>query len=235
MHVKTTLSYLAGAMDSDGSFSIRRRKRKGNQFPLYFERVSLKQVTPQIPTLLRDTFGGTIWQQKPSAKDGRPLWTWECVGPQAADACRALLPFLRVKPGRAALLMELRRTFDEQFQRHSYWYAKEHPRWRREPLLTSAEVGALLGYKTPHFANYACYRGTLLGLPATKSIRGKPQSRFAAGLVHILKDRPRRGSSVPRQVFEWRQQLWEELRELNKCGVNGTPTYHRSGCYAPKF
>lgn len=233
--MNTTLSYLAGAMDSDGSFSIRRRKRKGNQFPLYFERVSLKQVTPQIPELLKETFGGTLWLQSPSATDGRPLWTWECVGPPASSVCRSLVRFLRVKPGRADLLLELRKTFDAKFQTHAYWFAKENPGWRRGPLLTSAEVGSELGYKTPHFANYAVYKGTLLGLPATTSTRGKPQPRFAAGLVQILKDRPRRGSSVPHQVFEWRHRLWEQLRELNKCGKSGTPTYHRTGPYEPHF
>lgn len=106
-------AYLAGAIDSDGSIGIRRstyavRVTGDSRQATYSERVCLKQVTPQIPELLKSTFGGSLLLQKPSTTRGRPLYYWEATNKVAADALAAMLPFLRVKRAQAENALALR-------------------------------------------------------------------------------------------------------------------------------
>lgn len=108
------LAYLAGAIDSDGCISVKRstyamRVRGDAGAAVYSERVMLKQVTPQIPTLLKETFGGSFRiDKKPSAKRGRDLYSWQVTDRQAAECLRALLPFLRIKREQALNCLALR-------------------------------------------------------------------------------------------------------------------------------
>ena len=65
MSKAATLAYLAGAMDSDGCISVKRstyamRVRGDAGTPVFSERVIFKQVTPEIPTLLKELFGGSL-------------------------------------------------------------------------------------------------------------------------------------------------------------------------------
>ncbi len=108
----TVYAYLAGAMDSDGSIGIRRstygaRHGDGRQ-ATYSERICLKQVTEEIPNLLRDTFGGSLMLQGPSVTRGRPLYYWEATNKVASEALLAMLPFLRVKRAQAENCLLLR-------------------------------------------------------------------------------------------------------------------------------
>lgn len=106
-------AYLAGAIDSDGSIGIRRstyavRVSGDSRQPTYSERVCLKQVTPEIPQLLKATFGGSLMVQRPSTTKGRPLHYWEATNAVAADALDALLPYLRIKRAQAENCLALR-------------------------------------------------------------------------------------------------------------------------------
>lgn len=98
---REVFAYLAGAIDSDGTIGIRRRGR------IYQERICLKQVTPQVPELLKATFGGSLMLQAPSVTKGRPLWYWEVNNAAAANVARLLEPFLQIKVEQARLLMWL--------------------------------------------------------------------------------------------------------------------------------
>lgn len=111
-------AYLAGAMDSDGTIGIRRstyaaRVRGDARQPVYSERLCLKQVTPQIPMLLRETFGGSLLLQRPSTLRGRPLHYWEATNKVAAVALGSLLPYLRIKRQQAEICLLLRASKDQ--------------------------------------------------------------------------------------------------------------------------
>lgn len=110
-------AYLAGAIDADGSFTVRVDKtevRNGRRrSPAYHEMISLKQVTPEVPHLLHETFGGSLYLQGPSVTKGRPLWTWHVSSAKASRAIVLLLPHLRIKTRQAKLLLELRMTKDD--------------------------------------------------------------------------------------------------------------------------
>jgi hypothetical protein len=108
---RETLSYCAGLLDADGYFSIMCNQsgqlKFGRANPQWFECIGLKQVTEAGPRLLQETFGGSIYREKPSAANGKPLFTWR-VGSRAAFECaRRLLPFLRIKKQQARLLVRL--------------------------------------------------------------------------------------------------------------------------------
>ena len=111
------LAYLAGAIDSDGTIGIKRstygvRVLKNSKQPTYSERIALRQVTPQIPKMLKRAFGGSLYLMRPSAKNGRPLWAWQVSDVKALAAARALLPHLRVKRSQAINLIGLRKVKD---------------------------------------------------------------------------------------------------------------------------
>lgn len=113
-------AYLAGAMDSDGSIGIRRstyaiRVTGDSANPTFSERICLKQVTPQIPELLKETFGGSLLVQRPSAAMGRPLHYWEATNKVASNALRVMLPFLRIKRAQAENCLALRESKDRPY------------------------------------------------------------------------------------------------------------------------
>jgi len=100
--VLATYAYAAGVIDSDGCIGIRRstyaaRVRGEGTAPIFSTRVCVKQVTPQAVTLLKETFGGSLMMQKPSARNGRPLHYWEIHSRQAVECLRLLIPYLRIK------------------------------------------------------------------------------------------------------------------------------------------
>lgn len=129
------LAYLAGCMDSDGSFGIRRdtyhlRVRGDSTVPIFSERICFKQVCPIVPQLLKNLFGGHLYKDKPNAKHGRSLWGWEATQLLAAKCILALYPYLRVKKPQAEILIKLRESKNSQTR----------PRWRtdeeRQKILT---------------------------------------------------------------------------------------------------
>ncbi len=108
-----TLAYIAGAMDSDGWFTIhkmntRQTKRRGYNRPFYSVRIGLKQTQPEIVTLLHECFGGSILNHPPGSPRGKPLLAWSIGDCMAEHAIVAMMPFLRVKKKQAQILLSLR-------------------------------------------------------------------------------------------------------------------------------
>lgn len=109
------LAYLAGCIDSDGCIGIKRntyamRVVKDSGQPTYSERVELKQVTPQVPYMLKESFGGGVRVEKNSLKNARPFYAWRVTDRKAARALRDLLPYLRIKREQAMNCLELRKV-----------------------------------------------------------------------------------------------------------------------------
>lgn len=107
------LAYLAGAIDSDGTIGVRKstysmRIRGDSAAPVYSEKIALRQVTPEIPDLLKMVFGGSLYSMKPSVPNGRPLWSWAITDQKAAAAAKQLIPYLRIKKAQAENLLALR-------------------------------------------------------------------------------------------------------------------------------
>lgn len=104
------LAYLAGCMDSDGYFTIRRDTRSmrtDGRTPTHVAMIGLRQVGPTVPHLLQATFGGHLHIAKSSAANGRPLHSWVATATKASAACVCLMPYLRIKPAQAQVLIDL--------------------------------------------------------------------------------------------------------------------------------
>jgi len=115
---KEILAYLAGVMDSDGSFGIKKdgnharagRNGKSEQINYSYRiRLAIAQVSLEAIALLQMTFGGSIRRSKPSTKNGKPMFRLDLFDRRAETATRALLPYLRIKKRQAELLLEVRK------------------------------------------------------------------------------------------------------------------------------
>ena len=246
MRNKLILSYLAGAMDSDGHFSLKRstyamRKRGDATQPTYSEALGLKQVTPEIPRLLRETFGGTLYLEKPSTKNGRPLWSWSITARAAAKVCSALLPFIVVKKRQVETLLELRASHEEKYKSIAYWFVAENPKWKTLPMTTMRDAAAALGYTYGTSVYQALSIGVLVSLPWRRG-QGE-RARIPMALVErisavALKDGKHRtknsGHIRPPQLIAWRERLWNHIRLLNKIGTGEHPVTMRTGPFMPK-
>lgn len=114
---RETLAYLAGVLDSDGFITIKRstygmRVLDDRQNPGFSEWMGLKQTSPVAVDIFHAAFGGYRSVQKPSARNGKPLHSWQASNLQAATALCALLPFLRIKRRQAEIALELRALKD---------------------------------------------------------------------------------------------------------------------------
>jgi hypothetical protein len=240
--IPTDYAYMAGAMDSDGYFTIKKstyaiRVRKDAGNPVYSEKLGLHQVTPQIPELLRAAFGGSVLLAPQQTPNSRPLYRWDITDRNAAGACEALLPFLRIKRRQAELILELRRSKAEGFGQVAHWFSEEYPDWPSMELMTTQQVVDALHYSGPGMVSQAIRNGTLLSLPYDRS--GTERPRIPRILVERLAENQGRskdghGRTKPPQLIAWRDRLWAEIRELNTLGIAGTSVNHRTGYHAPK-
>jgi hypothetical protein len=126
------LSYLAGVMDSDGYFTIRResyglRIRKDRVNPDYYERVGLKQTSPLVIDLIKKYFGGYRSIQKPNAKNGKPLHSIELSCLKAHKFVKEIYPYLKIKKKQAKILFKLREKLKEP-KKEIRWYEVNN-RW----------------------------------------------------------------------------------------------------------
>ncbi len=110
---ETMRAYLAGCLDCDGSFGIKRstyhmRIRNDASVPIYSERVLFSQVKPDITLLLKRYFGGGYNIQKPATPSSKPVYKWGITDRQAVECVKAVLPYLIIKREQAEILLELR-------------------------------------------------------------------------------------------------------------------------------
>lgn len=105
------IAYLAGVMDSDGWFTIKRHatNSKYEHSFTYSESVGCGQTRPEAVNLLCEAFGGTIrLRGRKTTGNWRPIYYWVALNRQAAEVARILRPHLRVKAEHADLLIALR-------------------------------------------------------------------------------------------------------------------------------
>ena len=129
---KETLAYLAGIMDADGFFTIKRntysvRIKKDSHNPTYQERVGIKQVCPEAIDIIHKNFGGYRRIDKPSAKNGKPLHSLGLSCRKAVAFINAIYPYLRIKKKQARILLRLRKSIDKGKQKTTFSYHKN--RW----------------------------------------------------------------------------------------------------------
>lgn len=111
---ETTKAYLAGILDGDGYFTIKRSTyamRNGDATqPVFSEKVGIKQIAPNAIDILHENFGGYRRIEKSSAKKGKPLHAWSVTDKKAIRVVEAVFPYLKIKRRQAEMLLKLRET-----------------------------------------------------------------------------------------------------------------------------
>ena len=112
------LAYIAGVMDSDGYITIKCstyniRKTKDSKNPVFYERVGIKQVQPEAIKFIYDNFGGYYHIEKPSTKNGKPLYSLQLTNLKAFNFIKAIYPFLRIKIKQADIIFKLRECINK--------------------------------------------------------------------------------------------------------------------------
>jgi len=100
-------AYLAGILDGEGTFVIRRGvdKKTGR---IYFQAiVRVVNTSRDLIAWLRETFGGNVVRVQDRRPNHKPYWHWTLDGgPRVASVIRQSLPYLRVKRPQAEVLLE---------------------------------------------------------------------------------------------------------------------------------
>ena len=104
-NIRLQLSYLAGALDSDGHISLQRTHKKRDKTDKYHLVVGFTGTAspPVVHELFVKLFGGSVYQHQPRKPNTRRVYMWLLSHDKAALACRALLPYLRTKKRQAAI------------------------------------------------------------------------------------------------------------------------------------
>jgi hypothetical protein len=108
-------AYMAGVMDSDGWFTIRRHacNKAYKDSYTYSEFAGCGQTSPEAVELLHATFGGPVRiRTRKVPGDWKPMYYWVVSNAKAAEVARVLRPHLRVKAAHADLILALRASKD---------------------------------------------------------------------------------------------------------------------------
>ncbi len=106
-----TLSYVAGVLDGDGSFSIIKKIENALRSPLYYPVIQLANACEDLVKMFHDKFGGSLFTRKARVlEDGgkrKPSHQWKL---EKSNSCLPFLdkviPYLIVKQERAKFLKE---------------------------------------------------------------------------------------------------------------------------------
>lgn len=105
------LSYAAGALDSDGYITVHRKLGKarlnGSRSYVYSPRIGLGQIDRTVPDWLRATFGVGQVYEIVKTRSGVRAFVWQTYSRDSASVARLVLPYLKLKRERAALVIEL--------------------------------------------------------------------------------------------------------------------------------
>lgn len=105
------LAYAAGFIDGEGSIGISKAMpRPGwktrNTTPVYEVTLTVVNTVEAPMAWLHAEFGGSLRLKKPAANRWRPQWCWVLGNRQAADFCRMVLPYFKVKHRQAQLCID---------------------------------------------------------------------------------------------------------------------------------
>lgn len=98
----TDLIWAAGFIDGDGCITIQNSKNGRYGQPT----ISASQANIEPLVILRELFGGSIRKHDDNRKPTySPSYRWRLTATKAVEACRTLLPYLRVRRRQAELVI----------------------------------------------------------------------------------------------------------------------------------
>lgn len=106
MNKEIKKAYIAGLLDGEGYFGIRKHKGNNGNNPRYQEEVKISMVEEEPIKMIKGMFGGNISMQKGTH---RPLFRYESSDKIASQVCHTLLKYLVVKNKNAKILLKMRK------------------------------------------------------------------------------------------------------------------------------
>jgi len=107
---KEILAYLAGIIDGEGTFTIKKQKgEKANHNPTYREKVHVKMADGNVIMLLKKMFGGCTYTRDYENKKWLISYVYEGLDSTADGVARKLLPFLQETRKQAEIIIKLRK------------------------------------------------------------------------------------------------------------------------------
>jgi len=99
---KNRLYYLAGFLDGEGCIQIKKsnRSRITNKSPEYSVAVTISNTDITIPKMLRNIFGGSIFERKFKRK-WKNCYDWKVSNKKAIYFCKIIKPYLIMKQKQA--------------------------------------------------------------------------------------------------------------------------------------
>lgn len=103
----TELAYLAGIIDGEGSFSLKRRRDQSGMWP---SQLCVGNTDMRLMDWLKSHFGGNFSiETRPNPKH-KPVGRWTASAKDIAPIVQAVLPYLVIKKSQAELILAYRRT-----------------------------------------------------------------------------------------------------------------------------
>lgn len=127
-------AYLAGLMDTDGSFMINKRLgHNGMKNPNYLPKVSYGESDSRPLTFIRQVFpfGSVLQKESSSVKGGRFVWEL-VVKDEISDFISRLLPFMKVKKPNAEIVLDFCRNFKPVKKGHRFGIPPEELTFREK-------------------------------------------------------------------------------------------------------
>jgi hypothetical protein len=105
---ETTLAYIAGIIDGEGTIRIHKmkpyKKNKQKNFS-YAAGIGVGMVEKRVPSMLHDIFGGSLLKECVPGK--RPIWRWQVSGRLSVyKILEEIAPYLILKQEHAYAVME---------------------------------------------------------------------------------------------------------------------------------
>lgn len=136
------LAYLAGVIDSEGTFNLTKTQPKGYTNPRYTARVMIGMAEKEIIEMFSNRYGGSVLIER--IPNRKIIYRWKIVGDteRTARLIEELIPFLVAKKERAAVLLEYIRTKQSTGFQRKKGIPKEELQRREDFYLRMKEFNA---------------------------------------------------------------------------------------------
>jgi hypothetical protein len=117
---KTILAYIAGYLDGEGAFSIRRAKdRSMIQGYRYYLNMRVTSTNKDILLYLKSLFDGTVNEQKLNKNIGKwkTAWYWTIGSRKALKMIKLIYPYLRIKKPQAKIMFKFSKTIQNNTEK----------------------------------------------------------------------------------------------------------------------
>jgi len=185
-------AYIAGLMDTDGSFLINKRfGHNGMKSPSYVTRVSYGEKDTRTPSFIKKTFTFGCINHKDNDKCVNGRFVWELVvKEEIIDFINRVLPYLMVKKQNAEILLNFCLNYKPMKKGHRFGIPKEELEFREKCYQDIQKHQRRKGTRD-------LYKSSLMDLNAPPdSAEGNKAEAAQAGTVNVVSERTSKDDSV---------------------------------------